>query len=117
LYAIRVADSVKATSIDNEGATRTKQSAGSRIGEQHPRGDIDQQYAPLQVPKPVRRGIVVAIADPEFAMNANGAVDVRQRGLEDIHLLSHYFIFPGYMGDGDQCRDFVTDEQISSHHR
>ena len=98
MYAIRVADTVKATGFDDEAATRTKPSAGSRIGEQHPRGAIDQQYAPLQVLKPV------------LAMNANGAVDVRQRGLEDIHLLSHYFIFPGCIGDADQCRDSVTDE-------
>jgi len=45
-------------------------------------------------------------------MNANGAGDVRQRGLEDKHLLASNFIVPGCIGDCDQRRDSVTDEQI-----
>ena len=43
-------------------------------------------------------------------MNANGTIDVRQRGLEDMRLLASYFIVPGCIGDRDQYRDVVTDE-------
>ena len=37
-------------------------------------------------------------------MDTNGAVDVRQRGLEDKRLLAGDFIVPGRIGNGDHCR-------------
>jgi len=108
---------MKAAALARKTIARTEQPPRRRIGKQHPRGAIDKHHTPLQALKPFGGGIMVEIAHPKFMMNANGAVDVRQRGLEDKHLLASYFIVPGCIGDGDQCRDSVTDAQISTHRR
>jgi hypothetical protein len=64
----------------------------------------------LQALKPFGGGIMVEIAHPKLTMNANGAVDMRQRGLEDECLLASYFIFSGRIGNGDHCRYLVPDQ-------
>jgi hypothetical protein len=43
-------------------------------------------------------------------MDTNGAVDVRQHGLEDKRLLAGYFIVPGRISNGDHCRNLVPDQ-------
>jgi hypothetical protein len=50
-------------------------------------------------------------------MNANGTVDVRQRGLEDMRLLNGYVIVLGRISDIEQCRNLIPDEQIDSQYR
>ena len=96
---------MKAAALAGKPNARTEQPPRRRIREQHPRCAIDKHHTTLQALKPFGGGIMVEIAHPKFTMNANGAVDVRQRGLEDKHLLASYFIVPGCIGDGDQCRD------------
>src|SRR5208337_2193319 len=100
---------MKAAALAGKPSARTEQPPRRRIGEQHPRSAIDKHHTILQALKPFGGGIMVEIAHPKLTMNANGAVDMRQRGLEDNHLLASNFIVPGCIGDGDQSRDSVTD--------
>ena len=57
---------------------------------------------------------MVEIGYPNLTMNANGAVDVRQRRLEGTRLLAGYVIVLWRIRDAEQCRNFVPDEQIDS---
>jgi hypothetical protein len=108
---------MKAAGLAGKPSARTEQPPSRRIREQHPRCAIDKHHTVLQALKPFGSGIMVEIAYPKLTMNANGAGDVRQRGLEDKHLLASNFIVPGCIGDCDQRRDSVTDEQICTHRR
>ncbi len=92
---------MKAAALAGKPSARTEQSPRRRIREQHPRWAIDKHHTILQALKPFRSGIMVEIAHPKLTMNANGAVDVRQRHLEDKHLLVSNFIVPGCIGDGE----------------
>jgi hypothetical protein len=93
--SVRTVGAAKAAGLESEPAGRIEQRPGRRIGEHHPRGAIHQHHAPGQALKPVRRRVMVEIAQPKLTMDTNGAVDVRQRGLEGERLLASYFIFPG----------------------
>lgn len=99
---VRVAGAVKVAGSEDEPAARAEQRPGRGIGEQHPRGAIDQHHAPLQTFKPGGRGIMVEIANPKLSMNSHGAVDVRQCGLEGKRLLLAYVIVLRGIGDADQ---------------
>jgi len=115
--SVQIVRAAKAAGLESEPACRIEQRPGRRIGEHHPRGAIYQHHAPGQALKPVRRRVLVEIAQPKFTMDTNGAVDVRQRGLEDKLLLAGYFIFPGLIGNGDHCRNLVPDQQTGTHRR
>ena len=44
---------------------------------------------------------MVEIGHPKFTTNANGAVEVRQRGLEGKHLLAGYVTILGRISEAD----------------
>jgi hypothetical protein len=117
LYCVRTIGAVKAAGFEGEPAARTEQRPRRRIGEQHPGGAIDQHHTPPQALKPFWGGIMVEIAHPKLTMNTNGAVDVRQRGLEGNRLLVGNVIVLGRISDTEQCRTLVPDEQIDSQYR
>ena len=114
---VRPVAAVKAAGFDVEPVARTEQRPGRGIGEQHPRGTIDQHYAPLQTFKPGGRGIMVEIAQSKLSMNSHGAVDMGQRGLEGKRLLFAYVIVLRRIGDANQSRNLVPDEQIGGNRR
>ena len=62
---VRAVGAVKAAAFEGKPAARTEQRPGRRIGEQHPRGAIDQHHTPLQALKPFRGGIMVEIGASE----------------------------------------------------
>jgi hypothetical protein len=94
----RRASEPKAAGLESEPAGRIEQRPGRRIGKHQPRCAVHQHHGPVQALKPVRRRVMVEIAYAKFAMDANSALHVLQRGPEDYLLLAANLIVFGRIG-------------------